>query len=128
MPENVLTPRQTIALSALLGGLTAEQAAQAAGVNSRTLRRWQSDPAFQSAFQKAQDEAASEVTKDAARALGGLLRESVDELGKLLRSSSLTPGDKLRVINTVLARWPAINEAAVITEKIERLESLIDEQ
>src|SRR5688500_11349173 len=41
-----LSPRQLLALEALLQGKTRQEAAHLAGVDERTLRRWQHTPVF----------------------------------------------------------------------------------
>src|SRR4051812_48192608 len=45
-----LTPRQRMAVQALLQEPTIQRAAVLAGVNARTLRRWTHEPAFQRAY------------------------------------------------------------------------------
>ena len=60
MGDKELTPRQEIALEALLGGLTVKEAAQAAGVTPTTVRYWLKQPAFQEALREASTEALSD--------------------------------------------------------------------
>jgi hypothetical protein len=57
-----ITPRQELALEALLSGATVQQAADAAGVDRRTITRWKSDPAFRSALRVAEREARARVS------------------------------------------------------------------
>ena len=82
MAENtLLTVKQRAAVDALLAHGDQRQAARAAGVNDRTLRRWMHDPLFAAALQEAQDTALDQVTGDLVRAASGavaLLAATVD--------------------------------------------------
>lgn len=85
-----MTPKKERALLALLSQPTKLQAAQAAGVNVKTLRRYLEDPEFQSEYRRAitslVDDAASQAKQSLNPALA-CLREIVedDEQGAFAR-------------------------------------------
>lgn len=56
-----MTNKQDLALAALLRGANREQAAAAAGVNSRTLRNWQRCPEFSGELRRRQTEQVEEA-------------------------------------------------------------------
>src|SRR5690349_114005 len=57
--HNQLTAKQESAIAALLTEPTVEKAADAVGVNRRTLYRWLDDAAFKAAYRKARRQAFS---------------------------------------------------------------------
>lgn len=75
------TPRQRRALAVLAGGGTAVEAAAAAGVTDRTLRRWRTDPDFRRALEDETDR----LLDDHRLRAGALVRDSVDRLRDRLR-------------------------------------------
>lgn len=122
MSTSDLSPRQSLALNALISGKSIEQVAAIAQVTPRTVRRWQASAEFRASL----EQATRNITRQSAYALSGLLLESIEELGNLLRDPRLSPTERLRVINTILSRWPSVNDAALISEKIEELERLLN--
>lgn len=83
MSTNVLTPDRRRALDALLATGDQQQAAAAAGVTDRTIRRWLVEPAFVAALQEAQGALLDATTNDLVRASGGavgLLRRTVENV------------------------------------------------
>jgi hypothetical protein len=68
--QDKLSPRQEAVIAALLSAGTAEEAARAAGVSPRSLRRWQQLPAFQDAYRKARAAALSEAVRGLEKLVG----------------------------------------------------------
>lgn len=107
MSENVteknLTPGQLKAIDALLTTGSPSEAATAAGVNRRTLYRWQKEPAFVAALREAEQDAVTGLS----RALSGLgdsaaqaLRDALSSHQKItvrLRASEIVIGNLLRI-------------------------------
>ncbi|NUQ86493.1 MAG: hypothetical protein HUU11_17455 [Anaerolineales bacterium] len=122
MTDNV-TPRQQIAITALLTGSNLEQAAQAANVSPRTLYRWMRDDAFA----KALDQAQADITHQAARKLANLLNEGVDGLGTLLKTANLPPMERLRIIQTILQAFPKLHETITLEDRLDRLEKELEQ-
>ena len=115
--ETELTPKQLIALDALLSGKRASDAAEAAGVSATSVYRWlNTDEAFAAAMR------AFEATalQDLGRKLGTLGQA----VGVALEDG-LNPaqpiGIRLRAADTVLSRLLALAE---LTQVIARLEAL----
>ena len=77
-----MTPRKEKALAALLSQPTKEAAATAAGIDSRTLRRYLTDPEFQERYQAAFSELVGDATRQAQQSLNpaiSTLREIVED-------------------------------------------------
>jgi predicted NBD/HSP70 family sugar kinase len=119
MSENI-TPRQSLALAALLSGGTIEAAAAAAKVSPRTVYSWMQSADFRAALDAAQND----VARQAARQLANLLAEGADELSKMLKDSSLSRPEKLKVITVILQHYPRIHASVVIGDLSDRLDQL----
>lgn len=79
---DILTPKQSKALAALLTQPTKEQAARAAGVGLTTLKRYLDDPDFRAAYQQALSELVADATAQAKQSLSpalSCLREIVED-------------------------------------------------
>lgn len=64
-----MTPAKEKALSALLTNKTKQDAARAAGITSRTLTTYLSDPEFQAAYAKAFQKLVTDATREAQATL-----------------------------------------------------------
>ncbi len=80
-----LTPKQELAITALLTETTVERAAQAAGVATRTLYNWLDQPGFSRSFRRARRQAFNQATSLAQRyapmAVNALAKIIMDENG-----------------------------------------------
>lgn len=77
-----MTPKKEKALAALLVNPTKEAAAAAAGIDSKTLRRYLADPEFQEAYKKAFSGLITDATRQAQQSLSpalSTLREIVED-------------------------------------------------
>ena len=77
-----MTPNKEKALVALLTYSTKEEAAAAAGIESRTLRRYLADPEFQERYKQAFGELVTDATRQAQQSLSpalSTLREIVED-------------------------------------------------
>lgn len=77
-----MSPNKERALAALLTQPTKERAAEAAGIDSRTLRRYLSDPEFQEAYKAAFSGLVTDATRQAQQSLSpalSTLREIVED-------------------------------------------------
>lgn len=122
MTENtLLSVKQRAAVDALLAHGDQTQAARAAGVNQRTLRRWMHEPDFAAALTQAQDTVLDKVTADLVRAAGGavaLLADTVDNTDAAL-------GLRLQAARTLLdaaLRW---RELRSIEQRLQALEDAL---
>lgn len=73
MSDN-LTARQYLAIDAMLAGSGHEEAAAAAGVTSRTLRRWRSSPVFRTELTTRATESLDDTTRQLSAAAGEAAR------------------------------------------------------
>lgn len=114
-----LSPKQQIAIQSLLDGRTKSQAAEAAGVAPRSLRRWFADPTFQAALTTATDAAIS----DAARRLAGTLDEAVTVLAEVMANKEEKAPDRLRAAGLIIGRGLDLIHQKEILDRIAALES-----
>lgn len=128
MSENVqsksaLTSRQVKSIDALMSGMNFAQAATAAGVNEKTLRRWRDEEHFTSALQRR----TNSIMGDATRRLTGSLDAAVETMREVMEDAKVAPGVRLRAadyivshaiklveINDVLLRLQALEESVGI--------------
>ena len=93
-----LSPSDEVILTALVAGHTQVEAASAAGVSERTVRRRLEDPHFLTHFRRTSDDVVRRVTAQ----LSELGQASVATLAELLDSDS-SPQIRLRAAQTVLS-------------------------
>ena len=90
-------PEKARALAALLLSGNNQHAADASGVNERTIRRWRAEPEFQSALQTAVGAALEGFNAVVASACGA----AVLKLRSFALSSTATPAHQLRASATL---------------------------
>jgi hypothetical protein len=112
-----LTPGQLHALGVLLTGGTPEEAAAAARVTLRTLRRWQAQAEFSDALR----EFARSGFRDARSQLLAAQAEAVQVLWQALRTGS--QAEKIRAARTILELDLKVAEDDY-EERLRRLERL----
>lgn len=111
-----LTPKQLLAVAAVLEHGSAAKAADAAGVSLRTLTRWQSSPVFRLAAR----DAAAQALDSTVRRLGAATSRALDTLLAALQSQE---SESLRVRAAGLILDYALKaDAAELRERIEALE------
>jgi hypothetical protein len=114
-----LNDRQARALTALLGGKTITDAARAAGVNEKTVRRWLTDSdEFNMALAAGGREAllgAMNITTAVARNAAGVVIE-------VMRDPRTPPGVRLRAATAMLEmllKWAELQDFEVRLRKLE---------
>lgn len=123
MTNVLISAKQQLALDVLLASGDRGRAAQVAGVNDRTLRKWMHEPAFLAALTTAQDATLDQVTADLVTAAGGavaLLASTVDNKDAAL-------GLRLQAARTLLdaaLRW---RELRGIERRLDALEQALNE-
>ena len=95
--EKNFPPEKARALAALLLSGNNQHAADASGVNERTIRRWRAEPEFQSALQTAVGAALEGFNAVVASACGA----AVLKLRSFALSSTATPAHQLRASATL---------------------------
>lgn len=116
-----ITPRQMQAITALATGQDISKAAEIAGVARETVSRWLRLPQVQAELATIETQA----TVEATRRLATLLNRTVDELEKLLISSTTTPADRLRTIRTILEAYPRMADLTRIDARLEEIERML---
>ncbi len=93
-----LSPRQMLAMGALLAGGTLAHAASSSGVSQRTVARWLDQPAFVQKLQAATDQLIDDVV---ARVRFRALR-AADTLTSLHQDPNVRPCDRIAAARTLL--------------------------
>jgi hypothetical protein len=113
-----LSPKQHAAIESILNGMTRADAARTAGVDERTLRRWQHDPVFRTALQMARCDAWMESTS----LLQSANREAVFALIETLRDDT-RPHARIRaakIIMDLTAKAVGLDAHGARLDEIER--------
>jgi hypothetical protein len=97
--EEKLTRKQEAAILALLSSRSVEEAARVAGVNPRSLYRWQKEPAFNAAYRKVKRAAFSQSI---AR-MHQMASAAVTTLGKIMVDPNTPPATKVRAADSILS-------------------------
>lgn len=121
--NDVITRPQARALSCLVAGGTFAQAAQAARVTERTLRRWRNSPEFAEALREGE----RAVIECAGRVAYSLARESMTVLRSVMVNPKGDPGPRVRaaaVLLDVALKW---RDAVATEARIDALEQNMKE-
>ncbi|MCB0165605.1 MAG: hypothetical protein KDI79_15345 [Anaerolineae bacterium] len=113
-----LSTKQQRVIAALLTESTIEKAADSAGVNSRTIRRWMKDD---SAFQKALAKAEAEAVHEAARGIAGGASEAAAYLRKVVANEGAETRERIMAARILLARLPDFR-LAILEERMAAIE------
>jgi transcriptional regulator with XRE-family HTH domain len=114
-----ISPKQSKVIEGLLGGLTQEQAAQAAGVAAQTVSRWMHQPDFWSALRDASEQGLKVASGRMMGGMGG----AVDVIEAILQDAQAPASVKLRAAQVYLDSGLRLADAANILERIEALEA-----
>ena len=113
-----LRPEQYRAIAALVSSGRLNEAAQEAGVSSRTLRRWMESYAFEERLRAAEDE----LVRASARRLGGLVEKALDVLNAVMADDKAAVGHRLRAAALVLESSLRWREQVALEERLLALE------
>ena len=117
--ETELTPKQLIALDALLSGKRASDAAQAAGVSATSVYRWlNTDATFAAAMRSFETTALQDLGRKLGtlgQAVGVALEDGLDAAQPI--------GIRLRAADCVLSRLLALAELTQVIARLEALEA-----
>jgi len=114
--------KQKAALLALLNGSSQAEAAEAAEVSLRTVKRWLASPAFGQALN---DSVGSAVALAVAR-LAALSDAAINVLNETLQSKEATISQRLRASNFALLHLLRLSEMSQVITRIEQLESRLN--
>ena len=125
MSENVLlskiTPRQRLALTSLLTGSNETEAAAAARITPRTLRRWLRMSHFREELTAAGREASRRQVDQTMTRLTGGQQKALDTLENIMNSPTAKNADKRQAAVSWLTVWMGIAELN-ISERLTALE------
>ena len=110
-----LTPRQEQSITALLVQGSLQAAAEASGINEKTLRRWLRDNAvFQMAYREARRQVVQQAIVQVQQATG----EAVETLRQVMQAADAPASAKVSAAKTIL-------ETAIKAVELEDLEARI---
>ena len=115
--QNDPPPKWAIAALALARGDTFDQAAEAAGVNRRTVYRWRKNPRFAAKVRQIRDEMVSE----AAGRLAATITAGINALVKLLDDEN--PAVRLRAATEIIDSTLRVRNAVDVADRIAALEA-----
>ena len=114
----MLTSRKRRAIEALLTAPTKKEAAAAAGITERALRKYLADSEFQAEYRKACDA----LIEDATRQLKQLLPLGLDALEHLLTGETISDTTRHAAVRTLLEYTAKYTELNDIEQRLEALE------
>lgn len=115
---DLLTPKQTKALAALLTQPTKEKAASAAGIGLTTLKRYLADPEFQARY----DEARRELLENATKSLQARTGGAVDTMWEICQNEATPPQVRLNASEAILRNSLKFTETTDILKQLQELE------
>jgi hypothetical protein len=114
-----VTEKKMRVLAALLTNPTREQAAAAAGVNSRTLRAYLEDPEFQREYQKAYREIVQDATRQAQQGIS----PAIVALRTIIEDEEQPASARISAARSILEYGLKLTEVNDILEKLKALEA-----
>ena len=116
-----MTPKMQKALLALLTNPTKEKAATAAGITSKTLRKFLDDPEFQTEYRKA----VSELIADAAAQAKQSLSPALCCLREVMEDAAQNGQVRVSAARSILEYGLKLTEQADILTRLTELETAI---
>ena len=110
----MLTARQVKALQALLTYPTKNEAAAAAGISTETMRKYLSDPEFQSEYKKAFTELVTDATRQAQQSLSPAL----SALRSIVEDEEETAGSRISAARSILEYGLRLTEFSDILREL----------
>ena len=110
--------KKEAAIAALLTARNTEEAARAVGIGPATLRRWQKDPEFDSAYR----EALRSAYKQSIGRMHQASSAAVSTLLKVMVDSATPPATKVRAADSILGHTAKAIELDDIEARVSELE------
>jgi hypothetical protein len=120
---DVLSPKQHLALLALLSGDKQVEAAQKANVHENQVCTWMKNPLFLETLHSAEAERLQELN----RSLIGIARKATNVLEEILDDSQEKTADRTRAANIVLTKLLNLRELVIFENRLAKLEELLHE-
>lgn len=115
----LINEKQKRVLAALMTNRTVESAAKAAGVSSKTVRRYLQDPEFLASYQSAVDGVMERATKQ----LQGSLTAAIERLGRIVRNDNDSSQAHIAAARALLDFTLRFTELNDVLTKLEQLEA-----
>jgi hypothetical protein len=112
-----LSPKQALALAALVTGKSVKQAAAAAHVQPKAVWTWRQQPEFVAELRRLQQEAFDDALVDLRRATGRAVKQADGLLGHA------DPKVRLGAVRTLLGAALKVNEAIDLAQRVAALEA-----
>lgn len=113
-----MTPKKQKALLAMLTQPTKEKAAAVAGITSKTLRSYLSDPEFQAEYKRAFAELVEEATRQAQQAIAPAL----STLKEIMEDADIAPAARVQACRTALEYAIRLTDQNDLAERLTALE------
>lgn len=113
-----MTPRQTKALAALLSCPTAKAAAQMAGIDDRTLRRYLQDPEFAAEYRKR----CAEMLENATNRAKAALPPAIERLNSILQDDDQPAQQQIAAARALCEYTLRLVETVDIEQRLRALE------
>lgn len=118
LPDRKLTPRQVLAVEALLAGTTIRQAAAVARVNERTLRRWLGQPVMYSAIR----DGSRELLDNTGRRLSAVMANAPGVVNEIMRDQTAPAAVRLQAARIALDAGSRLLELIDVVSRLDELE------
>jgi hypothetical protein len=123
MAATELTPKQRLAVAALMEHGEVLKASEAANVSRTTLYKWLADPTFMAALREAEADALKAVSRSLV-ALSGRATRTIDAA----MNESETMTTRLKAADTVLARLLQLRELIDLDGRVGTLEKRMEQR
>ncbi|ACL04491.1 phage protein [Desulfatibacillum aliphaticivorans] len=117
-----LSRKQEAAILGLLTLPTMAQAAESAGITSRTLLRWLKNEDFIEAYRQAR----REVVQQAVAGIQGAMSEALDTLRDVMKDAQATPAARVSAARTILDMGLKGVELEDVLVRLEALETQLN--
>ncbi len=120
-----LTPRQRLAVEALLKTGSPTKAAETAGVIRQTVHRWMHQPAFAAALAQAETDALAALSRRLVD-LGGTAATTLEDA---MKYDVKAPGARVTAASAVLGNLLKLREVVALEDRVAALEAaLLDKE
>lgn len=113
-----MTPNKEKAIAALLTHATKKSAAEAAGIDPRTMRRYFDDADFQQAYRAA----FGSMVEDATRQAQQTIRPALDVLKEIMEDTEINPAARVTAAKTAIEYAIRLTDQNDLAERLAVLE------
>jgi predicted ArsR family transcriptional regulator len=121
LASSAMMDRYKKAIAALLATNTREEAAERLGINSRTIRKYFSDPVFVKEYEKAKNKLFSSATQQIQKSI----MPAINTLRDILGSDTANEQVKVSAARSILEYGIKLTEMESMCKRIEELENAV---